>query len=398
MKAIEVALSTLNSARPILENTKEMIQSRLGELKSGGSNESDKNGAEESVNIMLKHLETIASQTISKRAVLAQMEVNQLLYLEHDSPVASFAVSPNDRFLVSQDVGNAKYGFHIWDLERDEKLKTIEMDKGIGKMNFSFTPDSKYLLAGYSNGDVWILSFPDLKKVGEIHAHEKNAELLGYSSNDQWLLTRGTSHKSGELCSWKVEKRDTNSPQFTPQAKIALEQDMQSLCFSPTEPLIAYRSTKDRSTDEISVWDVPGLKKIATIQRSNVITSLQFSPDGRTLLIAEQGNVYSWDWKMKAQPRVLFTELGAIKNMHFIRGTGNLAYICSMEVSSIHDSANSTVCIRDINTVKAVGSFYAPDAWSGNFQISPLGKFALKIKKGLTDILVWKLGEIPQKD
>jgi WD40 repeat protein/serine/threonine protein kinase len=108
-------------------------------------------------------------------------------------------------------------------------------------------------------------------------------ESLVVSADGKWLAT-GIEHKDG-LFVYDLQTRQQ-------VARLVPGENYVRAAFSPTEPLLAFASTKTRNT--LHLWNAATRKMTGEFPLEDDCAGLAFSEDGRTLVTATIGNITVW--------------------------------------------------------------------------------------------------------
>jgi sugar lactone lactonase YvrE len=271
----------------------------------------------------------------------------------HRNPVTSIAFSPDDKLLASGDGELSDDGptTRLWDPESGKLVASLVGPPGLGGASanaVAFSPDGTLLAAGGNFlGDstrLWRVS--GRKLVGALAGSGSIMKSLAFSPDGTILA--GVTHFGG-VTLWDVASR---------QVKIGLPDGdgFRNVVFSPDGKLLAnpgkgrelrlseaatgktIRSITDATGSDVSfspdgktlavadadgtysmrLWDVETGRSKATFDRSEDITttSAMFSPDGKTLACWGLGNVIQlWDVESRQIRAVL---LGASANVNTV--------------------------------------------------------------------------------
>lgn len=160
---------------------------------------------------------------------------------EHTNEVLDVAISPNGRLVASASVDGT---IRIWDLNDASCAARVDAGKPVNCVAFS--PDGKYVAAGTAHGKILLVTVAN----GDCATYKN-------SSFNQWAV--------------------------------------HSVCFSPDSRLLATGSGPVESKDrgEASIFELSDAPDVSIMKKvyKDWVTSVQFSPSGRTLCVANSVDV-----------------------------------------------------------------------------------------------------------
>jgi WD40 repeat protein len=114
----------------------------------------------------------------------------------------------------------------------------------------------------------------------------KRAEKLAWSADGAWLAT--TSIDSGNLlvidvAKGKVVRRVDTNVVSRPDA----------IAFAPKGAVLAWSDERDYTEEKVRLWDVASDKELGAFDTSLAASAIAFSPDGTTLVYAQDSGVYT---------------------------------------------------------------------------------------------------------
>lgn len=214
--------------------------------------------------------------------------------------IISTAVSPDTRFVAT---GGRDRKVYLWDRATQELLNTLSGHTG-PIIHLAFSPDSKHLIS--TGGQEWEIQEKDgieyaypledgnidqTAKVWNIETgiematltHSSTVKSVAFSSENTYIATATVR----EVYLWDTK---------TWQKNVTLETvDVESLAFSPDDPLLAVGGTGRKP--KIQIWNVEKAQLIVELSgHKSDVQDLAFSPDG-TLLASGgfDGVIYLWD-------------------------------------------------------------------------------------------------------
>ena len=229
--------------------------------------------------------------------------------------------------------------FTVWALGWINPQRTANATlapKGLSVNCLLFAPDSKHLIVGsrsmtpdglspkYAESELSVWDYNNKTKLHSIITPQWVRALSLSKKGD--LLGVAIGSPKEQTPNWVMEGKPReirlySFPDMKEVAKVESERYINSLSLSPDGKWLAASSMSDtfRGPAEVKVWDVATLKVKYTINDLRVEhTVVQFSPDGKTLAMADGGAIQ----KKQARPiiRIHETETGK-KERDFDPGT-----------------------------------------------------------------------------
>ena len=201
-------------------------------------------------------------------------------------PVGTFVkfvtFSPDSRTLAARENGVVS----LWDVSRltGNDVSPIRITALVNSMAFS--PDSKILVLGTSEGIIKFIEVATGRQVGEpIKAHIEPVFSLALSPDGKTLAS-GSRDKTIKL--WDV---DTHQPLYTPLSRHTGA--VYALAFTPDGTFL----TSGGTDNVVVLWDVTKWTALRQfIGHTETIWQVAFSPDSRTLAsISGDGTCSLWD-------------------------------------------------------------------------------------------------------
>ncbi len=214
---------------------------------------------------------------------------------------ASLAFSPDGKTLASgKDNGK---GIILWDAASGNELRTIMMRAPAsysieyspdGKTSIAYSPDGKTLAAGLSDTTVRVWDVATGKEIQALEGHTGKVTSVAYSPDGKTLAS-ASADKSVRL--WDV----TSGKELR---RLAHPIDVTSIAYSPDGKTLASGSrghtdyTPDGKTlfygDTLHFWNVATGKPLQALNVGGDVTSVAYSPDGKTLALGGRTAIL-WD-------------------------------------------------------------------------------------------------------
>ncbi len=217
-----------------------------------------------------------AAASRNSKSVLYNIETEETLVLAQDSKVYAFDFNQENSQIATAG-GDGKLRF--WDLSSGEEIYNIENPAALQAV--AYHPNGKKIAVSMENMvTIWDLETKEeittLSHVGELHN-------IAYSPNGKWLAT-GSSE--GDVRLWDTENNYTLFPTI-----FRMNGQPYALAFSPDSSLLATGS----SNYFAYLWDIALGQEITRLPHSDVVTSVEFSPDGLELATVARKTVQLWD-------------------------------------------------------------------------------------------------------
>jgi WD40 repeat protein len=213
--------------------------------------------------------------------------------------------SPDEKLLVQLGADCAV----VWDLAPGNKVATFCCPQqspvpGAGPPSYSmrdvvvsFSPDGKMLATQCRNGPITLWNMQDGRKFATSPSGGLDVSSLQFSTDSRLLLSVGGRGKgAGAAERWWpiITVSDIATQRKLLQVKLGQNAGFERASFSRDgKMIIAYVGEHLKgweagkfSASAIKLWDVDRAEELATLKASSV-TSASFSPDGKSLLIAD---------------------------------------------------------------------------------------------------------------
>jgi WD40 repeat protein len=230
--------------------------------------------------------------------------------LRSNSFFQAMAISADGRTLATTGYVNRKLGdwesdVKLWDMSTGKERATIENRKGSDPpiTPVAITPDGRIVAWGVTyprnelNGRV---KLRDVVAEKELHILEETGGPLAFSSNGKHL-GGVNSEKVGNAWFHVVKLWDVTTGK--PIAAFEHSQkeigSVTCLAFAPNDPLLALGTRGNRETNapaEVILWHVTDRKQLQTLKHPNMVSSVAFAHDGRTIASrSEDSAITLWD-------------------------------------------------------------------------------------------------------
>ena len=172
-----------------------------------------------------------------QEALNQKSEHNRLV--GHEDSVSSVSFSPDSKTLAS---GSADNTIKLWNLETGKKIRTLQGHEDI-VLSVSFSPDGKTLASGSKDKTIKLQNLQTSKEIRILNWQDNPVSSVSFSPDGKTLATGSTLVVNGRL--WPVTGKT------------------------------------------IKLWNLETGKEILTLKgHDNLVLSVSFSPDGKTLASA----------------------------------------------------------------------------------------------------------------
>jgi serine/threonine protein kinase/sugar lactone lactonase YvrE len=196
---------------------------------------------------------------IAKREAVKRMD-------GHSGAILAMAITPDRKWLVS---GGRDQKVIAWNLGGG---KNRVLAKGLGRVSaLAISPDGREVAVGTSNGTIHLIELSSGGKLLKIDTRDGAIETLSFSPDGATLASAGLSN---DISLW-----DANDARLQRKLKNPKGQPVYSLVYSRKGELYA-----GDGGGLITIWDTTeGLAAHKFFRHRGRVTSLVFSPDGKTL-------------------------------------------------------------------------------------------------------------------
>lgn len=236
----------------------------------------------------------------------------------------------------------------VWDGETGDYLRTLRHDGG-GLDSVAWSPDSRTVAAGTSDGAIVLWSAHDGRLLRTIDAHEREATVYVAYRSEQQIVSAATD---GTFRCWEVATGQRVGE------TVDVEDEIISVAASPDGNTAAFAT---RTAVFTYVLDAEELRTFPGVSR---IHCVRWSPDGTVVATGENDAVRVWDVHSGLVLRTLTGHTDWIRHLAFRPGDDELATV----------SDDQTVRLWTVARDQAESILVGHTGWIRSVDFAPTGR------------------------
>ncbi len=218
------------------------------------------------------------SEVSNSMAILYNLETKVLHSLPHSSDISGLAISADGKFLSTTNIDNTNV--YIWDIESGQQVNILEFEEVA--FTSAYSPKDPILAIGFEDKTIlWDtaanVEIATLRQVGDIKS-------LTFNLEGNWLATTSSD---GSIFVWDMSKKDYSQPtyMFLQNGRVT------SLDFNSNKGWLASAS----DLGYVYLWDLNTGGEVVRIPHGDIVSGINFSPDGNLLSSVSRKSVQIWD-------------------------------------------------------------------------------------------------------
>lgn len=278
-------------------------------------------------------------------------------FVGHLHTVNGVEFSPDDKYLLSSSADNTA---KVWNIFTGESIFTTpEQDKYL--TDVAFSSNGKFIVATGYNDSAQVYNFTTGKLINQypINADQGSGygSSVAYSPDDKYIAF-GEDNKTASVYS-AIDHKLIYS--FKPALGWCGGCGTQ-LAFSPDSKYLAKLSHNDKA----SIYDLTTGKLVKTLGKEvDKIHLVQWSTDGKRLLVGAENKAYQWDVDKEILiDSVKIDSVGDVNELIYNSNSTQFLAACGKNVALIYDLGKKTpslVLTGVINKIDKGGLTYDPD-------------------------------------
>ena len=189
--------------------------------------------------------------------------------------------------------GSDDHTIRLWDLASRAAMATLAgHDDAVTSVAFS--PDGRSLVSGSRDHTIKLWDVASGRQTATLVGHDGPVVMAAFSEDGASLVSGHSgpwSHFPGDIPTGPRMRRWDLATQKVADAFGDYFAHVSTLAFSPDGSILAAEGWEE----EIVLWDVPSRRRVGTLAGAIRLGTLEFAPNGSTLMAATDGGVRAWD-------------------------------------------------------------------------------------------------------
>lgn len=286
---------------------------------------------------------------------------------------STIAFSPDGRTLASGSWSDRTV--RLWDVNTQKQVGGLRFPGPRGVTALSYSLDGKTLAVGYGNGDVVLWDSATQLKTARLDTPAKFVSTLAFSSSGQLLAFSG-GYDYPKISLWNL-RAQSRVGTFEEHGQTRHNHVVSSMAFSPDGKTLASGSIYDYT---VRVWDVATrsqiflLLKLEPENHHGSVNAVTFSPDGAILASASDDSIIRmWDAHTLKQIGKLNTRSGGVTSIAFHPDGETLASLNGQFERGMREGGDMTLRLWNVRTRRQIAVAQNHNAGIESVALSPNG-------------------------